>query len=248
MQPATKFRAGIIGFGLSFFLLVQLLKQFPDFVERYYSNGLYPILTLVLSNFSGRFNFSLTELTIWFLVLVVAPLTVRRIKRKRRNVGRVLLNFVSIFAVVYVWFYLFWGLNHFREPLNTRLRLDQVNLPLDAFDSTLVDIISQCNELNYAYPIYDVPRLTHRIDSTFDVVLTELGLEPVGGYPGLKTFAANWLLNLTTTSGWFSPFFHEVQYNRDLLIYELPFVIAHEKAHQKGYTRESEANFLAYLV
>ena len=248
MQAGTRFRAGIIGFALTFFLLLRLLEQFPSFVERYYSNALYPVITVLVSNFSGQFNFSVTEFVLWFTVFVGLPLVIGRIRRKRHKLGRVLLNLVTVFAVLFIWFYLFWGLNYFREPLKVKLGLDRVDLPMNAFDSTFAVIIQQTNDLNFAYSILDVADINAHIDSAYDEVFENLGLPKVPGYKGLKTFAANWLLNKTTTSGWFSPLFHEVQYNTDLLIYELPFVLAHEKAHQKGYTSEAEANFLAYLV
>jgi hypothetical protein len=56
------------------------------------------------------------------------------------------------------------------------------------------------------------------------------------------------LLDYTLTSGIFGPFFHEVHLNSHLLPVEMPFVLAHEKAHGRGYARESEASFIALLV
>ena len=56
------------------------------------------------------------------------------------------------------------------------------------------------------------------------------------------------LFDYTLTSGMFGPFFHEVHLNAELLPVELPFVLAHEKAHQMGFAREAEADFLAALA
>lgn len=248
MQSSTKLRAGIIGLALTFFLLLQFLAQFPAFVEKYYSNTLYPVITVLVSNFAGQFNFSITEFMLWFLILISIPFTINRFRKKRTSVRRVLLNLATFIAVVYVWFYMFWGLNYLRQPLKTKLQLDTVQLPMDAFDSTFVQIIRRCNELNFAYSISELAQINATIDSSYDFVFEDLKLKKIAGYKGFKAFALNWLLNKTTTSGWFSPFFHEVHYNSDLLIFELPFIIAHEKAHQKGYSSESEANFLAFLV
>ena len=49
-------------------------------------------------------------------------------------------------------------------------------------------------------------------------------------------------------SGVYSPFTAEPNYNADLPDFQLPFTMAHEMAHQRGVARESEANFVAYLV
>lgn len=247
MKPETKSRAGLIGLALTFFLLLQLLSQYPRFVENYYSNGLYPHLTKTISGVSGNLPFSLTEAALWgALIFVIAAL--RRFRRRRVAITTVLLNLLIIGCFIYIWFYVSWGINYFREPLKSKLKMNQIQMPIDAFDSTFVRIIEKSNELNLAYPIRTTDEVNAAIEASYEKLLGELGLRLVPGYKGVKTFVGNWLLNKTTTTGFFSPFFHEVHYNKDLLIFEQPFVIAHEKAHQMGYTSEAEANFLAFLV
>jgi hypothetical protein len=48
--------------------------------------------------------------------------------------------------------------------------------------------------------------------------------------------------------GYFGPFFNEIQLNSLILPMEYPFVLAHEKAHQFGVTKESEANLVAFII
>jgi len=248
MQSPTKFRAVVIGAGLAFLILLQLLTNYPSFIEDYYSTGLYPFLTLFISSLSGAFRFSLTETALWFLVLIILPVFVSRIFSRKMSISRALLNIASAISITVIVFYVFWGMNYFRLPLSAKLQLDQVPLDIDSFDSTFVDIIMQTNDLNISYSIEDLEEINAKVDSSYVPVLQELGIEAVPGTKVVKSFLANWLLNTTATSGWFSPFFHEVHYNSDLLVIELPFVLAHEKAHRMGYTSEAEANFLAYLV
>ncbi len=248
MHAHTKFRAGLIGTALAFFLIVQWLTAYPDLVETYYSNGLYPILTLLMSGVSGQFSFSLTEFAVWFSVLILAPALFNSLWHRRTTFSRTLLNLTTLAAIMVVWFYLFWGLNYLRLPLSTKLGLDAVQLEMDAFDSTFVDIIRQADKLNLSYPVIDIPTINDHVEASYSSVLDSLHLKKIPGSRSVKTLVDNWVLNKTTTSGWFSPFFHEVHYNKDLMIIEQPFVIAHEKAHQMGYTNEAEANFLAFLV
>jgi hypothetical protein len=248
MQFPTKWRAGVIGLALSFYLLIELLAQFPNFVEDYYSNGLYSVLAALISNLTGWIPFSITELAFWLILLIGIPLIIQRIRKKRMPLTRVLLNLTATAAVIYIWFYLLWGLNYLRPPLRTRLQLDNVSLQVDAFDSTLVQLIQRANELNHGYDIQNIADLATAIDSTYKQVLIKLGLKSRPVPTQAKHFVVNALLNKTTTSGWFSPFFHEVHYNSDLLIFEMPFILAHEKAHHLGFTNEADANFLAHLV
>lgn len=248
MQAPTKVRAGVIGASLAFILVVQWLAIYPELVDKYYSNGLYPILTLFISGITGHFAFSVSEFSVWFTLLILLPAFISRLWSRKMTIGRGLLNITMGLSVIVVWFYLFWGINYMRQPLLEKLSLDQVQLKMDAFDSTFVDIIRQTNKLNPNYGIQAVDEINRIVETSYKGVLDSLGLKRIPGPQGIKTLASNWILNKTTTSGFFSPFFHEVHYNDEMLVIELPFVIAHEKAHQMGYTSEGEANFLAYLV
>jgi hypothetical protein len=49
-------------------------------------------------------------------------------------------------------------------------------------------------------------------------------------------------------SGIYSPFTAEAHVNAQVPLTEVPFVAAHEVAHGRGFAREDEANFIAYLV
>jgi hypothetical protein len=49
-------------------------------------------------------------------------------------------------------------------------------------------------------------------------------------------------------SGYFGPFFNEINLNRRILPMDYPFLLAHEKAHQFGVSGESEANLTAFVV
>jgi len=117
MKSHTKLRAGIIGIGLTFFILLRLLSAYPDIVETYYSNGIYPVLKAFVSFPTGQFQFSISEFLIFFLVLICAPLYIRRIFKKKIRLYRILLNFTTFTALIYIWFSLFWGINYFRLPL-----------------------------------------------------------------------------------------------------------------------------------
>ncbi|MEO6391055.1 MAG: DUF3810 family protein, partial [Pyrinomonadaceae bacterium] len=49
-------------------------------------------------------------------------------------------------------------------------------------------------------------------------------------------------------TGVYNPFTGEANFDREVHPVELPFVIAHEMAHQRGFAREDEANFVAFVV
>jgi len=49
-------------------------------------------------------------------------------------------------------------------------------------------------------------------------------------------------------SGFYIAFTGEVTFNDQVPACDLPMVLAHHKAHQRGYAREDEANFVAFLT
>src|SRR5207248_11260701 len=56
------------------------------------------------------------------------------------------------------------------------------------------------------------------------------------------------LMSRLGISGVYSPFTGEPNYNALQPDFDLPFAVAHEMAHQRGFAREDEANFIAFLV
>ena len=48
--------------------------------------------------------------------------------------------------------------------------------------------------------------------------------------------------------GVYSPFTIEANYNQDMPMFNIPSTLCHELSHLKGYMREDEANFIAWLA
>lgn len=69
-----------------------------------------------------------------------------------------------------------------------------------------------------------------------------------GPYPFPKPVLNSLLLSVQQTTGVYSPFTIEANYNRDIPYYDIPFTICHELSHLKGYMQEEEANFIAILA
>jgi predicted aminopeptidase len=56
------------------------------------------------------------------------------------------------------------------------------------------------------------------------------------------------VLSLQGLGGIYCPFTGEANINMDMPDSSIPFVICHEMAHQRGFAREDEANFIGYLA
>jgi hypothetical protein len=73
-------------------------------------------------------------------------------------------------------------------------------------------------------------------------------LLPGGEFTRPKPVYFSGLLTRVGISGFYFPFTGEPNYNADAPDFQIVFSMAHEMAHQRGVARESEANFVAYLV
>lgn len=67
-------------------------------------------------------------------------------------------------------------------------------------------------------------------------------------YPYPKPILNTWILSVQQTTGVYSPFTVEANYNRDIAYYDIPFTICHELSHLRGYMQEEEANFIGVLA
>lgn len=251
-------------------LLIALVIQavaslMPAVIELIYSQLIYYYLVRGLSFFNKFVGFSLGEIVLvglafWFIAWV--SWNVRSAYRGERNILDVLkllfLSLVWIFGIVYLVFLLFWGLNFQRQPIaeTWELELRPTNSgELQAIGARIVEGINQ----NYkeasqgqswerasTLPMAR-PRLNQFIENSFQK--TELLQEAShGGLGQPKPFYLSHFLGLLGISGIYVPFTGEPSINELIPPAELPFVIANQKAHQRGYAREDEANFIAYVI
>src|SRR5678809_1786278 len=57
-----------------------------------------------------------------------------------------------------------------------------------------------------------------------------------------------WLGNYAGFMGYYNPFTGEAQVNTTVPKFLQPYITTHEIAHQLGYSKENEANFVGYLA
>lgn len=69
-----------------------------------------------------------------------------------------------------------------------------------------------------------------------------------GYYPDPKPVLLSSSMSDLGITGIFSPFTMEANYNKDIPGYVIPYTINHELAHFKGFMKEDEAGFIAYLA
>jgi hypothetical protein len=256
-------------------VLVALLlgARSPAFVEHTYARGVSPLLVRTMSALTGAVPFSLAEIVIYGIAARALFLLVRGVVRvfRRRvrwgvalaSLGHRLLRLALLLAAV---FYLTWGLNYQRAPLTTRLSLVEFASAADRaaqvteLEALCRQAMTATNEAyRQAHGCDDVgapsawpgtrAELEAALDAGLDAAGYDVGTEAtfLGARGRSKTLLLSPLLSQLRLSGFFFPWTGEANVNGAQPWCDLPQVIAHEKAHQRGIAREDEAELMGYL-
>ena len=237
------------------YFFIKVMAQHPEFVETYYSKGIFPIISKFLNAVFKWIPFSVGDLLYITLIIFAGYWGVKNFKRLRTHPLALALDVLSFVSVLYFMFHLCWGYNYYRLPLHTSLNLNpkystvQLKLVTD-------QLILKTNELHVA--ITKDPLLKTSQPYTFNE-LTHLSQvsysELERAYPRFKHDGQNSKKSLFSTpltymgfSCYVNPLTLEAQINALMPLNSMPTTIAHEQAHQLGYAAENEANFIGFLA
>ena len=231
----------------------------PGLVEKFYARSVYPPVARTLSQLTGGLAFSASEaLFVLFSLLLLSAfaLFVYRLARRRGEWRALVLKSCKLVlwcavALTFV-FMLVFGLNYQRPPLVETLGYDQRRAnadELDAMTRAVVEGVNRNYEESHAdgYVVPDTGRVVAILEESYarEAELSNFVVEGFG--PPKPVYFSDALTRLGITRVYF-PFTGEPNFNADAPDFERPFSIAHEMAHQRGFARESEANFVAFLV
>lgn len=237
------------------YALVKVLAHYPEFVETYYSKGLYPIISKIFRYVLGWLPFSFGDL-LYALALIYA---VRWLfKNRKRFLKDTKQWFVDVFAAVslmYFAFHLFWGLNYHRMPLHENLNLNH-----DYTTEQLVFVTKKLIEKSNAYHL----KITHNDTLKVDIPYSKSDIfkRSPNGYnnlkrvfphleyhpPSIKKSLFSYPLTYMGFSGYLNPLTNEAQVDALIPVFRFPTTTAHEMAHQLGYAAENEANFIGFMA
>ena len=219
----------------------------PEWIEKWFAQGFYPVVAGLLSAISSIVPFSLDDLFYIALIALVPILIVLLLLRKItfRYTGKLILN---ILAATYIAFYLFWGFNYYRTDLNTRLGIEKRPPDKEELLHVIKYLIYKTNTGYCDLSEIDKTKTDSLIEVSYKKLAPALKIKYPAGKRKDKSITFSRLFAQSGISGYYGPFFNEVHVNNEILPVEYPAVLAHEKAHQFGITGESEANFYAWLV
>ena len=241
---------------LSYLLLLICKQSFAlsDFLNRY----ALQYIRLALAHLTSYIPFSLFELLFLLLLPTATILIVVLVKFVRSKKGRIrsLLSVISMICLVLTSHIYTLGIAYHTTPLANKLSLDaDGKISADSLYDTTVLVRDRVNELSLKLTYsegesrmpYSFKALSEHISAAYDVLERD--------YPIFDNFSSyakpvrhSSIMSDMGISGVYGFITGEANINMEYPDYNLPFVVAHEFAHQRGFARENEANFIAYLV
>lgn len=236
-------------------LLVKLIGSFPNFIERYYSTGLYVYISKIFRYLLGWIPFSIGD-TFYTLIIIYA---LRWLWKKRRIMIKRphhwLIDALVPVAIFYAIFHILWAFNYYRPPLHETLQLKK-DYTTDELVSLTQRLIDKCNELQFEITANDTLKVVMPYSENDLLKMVDLGYDSLAKeYPRLKYHPRSLKKSLYSIpltymgfSGYLNPFTNEAQIDGIIPTYKYPTTASHEIAHQLGYAAENEANFIGSLA
>lgn len=255
-----KNRTGLIFWGilLATALAIKLYSSGTIRVEQGYSGSFYPPVSAFLRTLFGWIPFSIGDILYGILFAWIAwkiGSGIRKLWLKEATLAGTRRRFMKLLAfglVFYIVFNLFWGINYNRKGIAYQLdlKLEKYSLSdLKTMNALLVEKVNSAKQslINKPDSISGNADLFARVVKAYDKADS---IYPFLHYahPSIKSSAWGWLGNYLGFTGYYNPFTGEAQVSTSVPRFLQPFVACHEVAHQLGYAREMEANFVGYLA
>jgi len=236
-------------------ILVKLIGSQPEWVEHYYSEGIYPYIAQFLRFLFGWIPFSMGDLFYTLLGFGAMRYLYLHGKSIWRRPKRVLLDIGCVLSIAYFIFHLLWGMNYYRLPINEKL-----NFEVDYTQEDLIDFTFKIAKITNALHKQLEPdslkpiRVPYTVEEIYTKTLESYEwaskVFPDFTYktPSLKSSLYSLPLTYMGYGGYLNPFTNEAQVNKMVPVVRLPSISGHEVGHQIGYSSEDSTNFIGLLV
>ena len=246
------------------FAVTKIMADFPEAVEHFYSRKVHYFLREVSGRLTGYLPFSLAEFVLVFgsmgLILYISHIIFLIAKRKvnwRRQVSLSSVNLFCFLAVIYAWFVFTCGLNYHRQTFAEYIGLDVQPTSVEELSAMCEKLVLDMNDVRSQLQENSEGICLSTFDSSYKMaehaaasytnIADEYAL--LGGYtPIPKLVLLSRVMSSVNITGFYFPYTMECNVNVDIPSFEIPATMMHEISHFKGFMREQEANFIAYLT
>lgn len=251
----NKLKNGIALSLLPQLLLVGWLGSNPEIVERYYSNGIYPVISQFFRLLFGWIPFSVGEIIYTLLIILAFRYLIKNWSKIKAAPFGFLRNVLVVLSVFYFTFNLVWGLNYYRKPIAENFAIRDSVRTQEVIDLAK-KLILKTNRLQLKITgdstqmvqvPYDRKEIFDKTVNGYEQLQAQLPFLEYH-HRSLKKSTFSTLISYLGIGGYLNPFTNEAQVNALTPVFRFPVVSGHEVGHQVGYSKENETNFIGYLV
>lgn len=236
-------------------VIVNILSFFPEFVEKYYSDGIFPYISKTERILFGWIGFSIGDILYGLTFFFALRWLWKTRKTWKTGYKQNLFKVVACLSVVYFIFTMLWALNYRRMPLYKKMGIEKEYTEQELIDFTH-KLIAKTNALHVQIVGNETVKviLPYSIEDIYNKApeaYTELAKQfPEFSYEhkSIKSSLMSLAQSYMGFGGYLNPFTNEAQVNYMLPLYNQPTTTCHEMSHQIGYANESEANFIGFMA
>ena len=247
----------IILFSFITVVIGAIIKNHSEWIEKYYSNTINKWTRQFLSKLTGLFSFSIAEFLVIFLVFVLIGLIIMLLFHlNQRKFSKYFLNILAYFSMLHMLFMFLWGFNYDRVSFDQIAGLSVKEHSIQQLYELCEKLIKRTNEIREE--VQEDSEGVMVVSGGYKSVLerSTVGFENIsqtipelgGKYGPPKPILLSEMMNYTGITGIYIPYTAEANVNISIPEAMLPCTVLHEMAHQRGFAREDEANYIAYVV
>ena len=235
--------------------MISILKNYPQFVEQFYSNGLYVWISKLMRYIFGWVPFSIGDIFYTLAGIYIIRWLIINRKRIIKDTKNWLLDIGATLSLAYFAFHVLWAFNYYRQPLYKSLNIE-AEYSTEQLISFTERLIEKSNNIHNQLEKNDSLKIEMPFTKSEAFHMVKNGYESLSkAYPHLDYQPKSIKKSLYSTaltymgfSGYLNPFTNEAQVNGLVPTYKFPTTSCHEAAHQLGYAAENEANFIGSLA
>lgn len=256
-----RFNNYILNRSLSILLIIQIIligwaSRHPHWIEKFYSNGIYPEISGFLRRLLGWIPISVGDIIYTFVFIALLGWVWYLYETRFSPFMEHIYKIGAFISVVFFLFHILWGLNYYRLPLYQQMGVKTLQYDMAALTKTTQNHINNINRIHSMLSSNDslTPETTFSKQKMYQLSAAQYknlnykNLKLNFRFRSAKGSLYSLPLSYMGFSGYLNPFTGESQINRKIPITSYPITLAHEMAHQLGYASETEANFIGYFA
>ncbi len=235
------------------YVITWIASSFPSFTESFLSLGIYKYYSQIVGFVFGLVPISVAEVMLVGGVLTLVGTlifsTIKSIKNKTyKPAMNYLMNVAVSASIVYFLFVISCGVNYYRYNFEHYYDGEQRNYSTEELQELCEYLILTGGEIRESIEDFDVSvyEISDMANESFSDLSEQYSVFSAS-YSKPKPITLSPWMSYTKITGFFFPFTFEANVNVDVPKYQIAATMLHEKAHQYGFMREDEANFISYL-